>query len=111
MGELTYRQALAVGIAQEMRRDPKVVLIGEDVGAAGGVFKLTEGLFDEFGPDRVRDTPISEQAIFGAAMGAAIHHQCVLRARAGAGGRDSGEALLTGLSADCSSAHTRSAAV
>ena len=72
MSELTYRQAIAAGIAQEMRRDPSVVLIGEDVGAAGGVFKLTEGLFDEFGPTRVRDTPISEQAIVGAAMGAAM---------------------------------------
>jgi len=70
--ELTYRAAIAYGIAQEMRRDPSVVLIGEDVGAAGGVFKLTEGLFDEFGPNRVRDTPISEQAIVGAAMGAAM---------------------------------------
>jgi pyruvate dehydrogenase E1 component beta subunit len=70
--EITYRQAVAAGIAQEMRRDPSVVLIGEDVGAAGGVFKLTEGLFEEFGPDRVRDTPISEQAIVGAAMGAAM---------------------------------------
>ena len=72
MAELTYRAAIARGIAQEMRRDPSVVLIGEDVGAAGGVFKLTEGLFDEFGPMRVRDTPISEQAIVGAAMGAAM---------------------------------------
>jgi acetoin:2,6-dichlorophenolindophenol oxidoreductase subunit beta len=72
VAELTYRQAVAAGIAQEMRRDRSVVLIGEDVGAAGGVFKLTEGLFDEFGPDRVRDTPISEQAIVGAAMGAAM---------------------------------------
>ena len=72
MAELTYRAAIAAGIAQEMRRDPSVVLIGEDVGAAGGVFKLTEGLFDEFGPKRVRDTPISEQAIVGAAMGAAM---------------------------------------
>jgi pyruvate dehydrogenase E1 component beta subunit len=72
MAELTYRAAIAHGIAQEMRRDPSVVLIGEDVGAAGGVFKLTEGLFDEFGPTRVRDTPISEQAIVGAAMGAAM---------------------------------------
>ena len=72
MPELTYRQAVAAGIAQEMRRDPMVVLIGEDVGAAGGVFKLTEGLFEEFGPERVRDTPISEQAIVGAAMGAAM---------------------------------------
>jgi pyruvate dehydrogenase E1 component beta subunit len=70
--ELTYRGAIAAGIAQEMDRDPTVVLIGEDVGAAGGVFKLTEGLFDRFGPDRVRDTPISEQAIVGAAMGAAM---------------------------------------
>ena len=72
MAELTYRAAIARGIAQEMRRDPSVVLIGEDVGAAGGVFKLTEGLFAEFGIDRVRDTPISEQAIVGAAMGAAM---------------------------------------
>jgi acetoin:2,6-dichlorophenolindophenol oxidoreductase subunit beta len=72
VAELTYRQAVAAGIAQEMRRDASVVLIGEDVGAAGGVFKLTEGLFDEFGPKRVRDTPISEQAIVGAAMGAAM---------------------------------------
>ena len=72
MAELTYRGAIAAGIAQEMRRDPSVVLIGEDVGAAGGVFKLTEGLFDEFGSVRVRDTPISEQAIVGAAMGAAM---------------------------------------
>ena len=72
MAELTYRQAVAAGIAQEMERDPSVVLIGEDVGVAGGVFKLTEGLFDKFGPERVRDTPISEQAIVGAAMGAAM---------------------------------------
>jgi pyruvate dehydrogenase E1 component beta subunit len=72
MAELTYRQAVAAGIAQEMDRDPMVVLIGEDVGAAGGVFKLTEGLFERFGGDRVRDTPISEQAIVGAAMGAAM---------------------------------------
>ena len=72
MPETTYRQAVAMGIAQEMARDPSVVLIGEDVGAAGGVFKLTEGLFAEFGPERVRDTPISEQAIVGAAMGAAM---------------------------------------
>ena len=72
MTELTYRAAVAAGIAQEMERDPLVVLIGEDVGAAGGVFKLTEGLLDRFGPERVRDTPISEQAIVGAAMGAAM---------------------------------------
>ena len=70
--ELTYRAAVAEGIAREMDRDPSVVLIGEDVGAAGGVFKLTEGLFARFGEQRVRDTPISEQAIVGAAMGAAM---------------------------------------
>jgi acetoin:2,6-dichlorophenolindophenol oxidoreductase subunit beta len=72
MAELTYRAAIAAGIAQEMERDSSVVMIGEDIGAAGGVFKLTEGLFEKFGPDRVRDTPISEQAIVGAAMGAAM---------------------------------------
>ena len=72
MAELTYREAVAAGIAQEMRRDDRVVFLGEDVAAAGGVFKATVGLLDEFGPLRVRDTPISEQAILGAAMGAAM---------------------------------------
>ena len=72
MAQLTYRDAVAAGIAQEMRRDSNVVLIGEDIAAAGGVFKTTVGLFDEFGPPRVRDTPISEQAILGATMGAAM---------------------------------------
>ncbi|MDH3234654.1 MAG: alpha-ketoacid dehydrogenase subunit beta [Alphaproteobacteria bacterium] len=72
MAELTYREAVAAGMAQEMRRDPNVVFLGEDVAAAGGVFKTTVGLLEEFGPDRVRDTPISEQAILGAAMGAAM---------------------------------------
>ena len=72
MAELTYREAVAAGIAQEMRRDPSVVFLGEDVGGAGGVFKTTAGLLEEFGPDRVVDTPISEQAILGAAMGAAM---------------------------------------
>jgi len=72
MAELTYRDAVARGIAQEMERDPDVVFFGEDVAAAGGVFKATVGLLDRFGPKRVRDTPISEQAIMGAAMGAAM---------------------------------------
>lgn len=72
MAELTYRDAIARGIAQEMRRDENVVLIGEDIAAAGGVFKGTVGLLEEFGDRRVRDTPISEQAILGAAMGAAM---------------------------------------
>jgi acetoin:2,6-dichlorophenolindophenol oxidoreductase subunit beta len=69
---VTFREAVARGIAQEMRRDDKVVFLGEDVAAAGGVFKTTVGLLEEFGPERVRDTPISEQAILGAAMGAAM---------------------------------------
>ena len=72
MAQLTYREAVARGIAQEMRRDPAVVFLGEDVAGAGGVFKTTAGLLDEFGPVRVVDTPISEQAILGAAMGAAM---------------------------------------
>ena len=72
MAELTYRDAVAEGIAREMRRDPTVVCLGEDIGAAGGVFKTAVGLFEEFGPQRVWDTPISEQAIMGAAMGAAM---------------------------------------
>jgi pyruvate dehydrogenase E1 component beta subunit len=72
MAELSYRDAVAYGIAQEMRRDPSLVILGEDIAAAGGVFKTTVGLLDEFGPERVRDTPISEQAILGAAMGASM---------------------------------------
>ncbi|MDB5571820.1 MAG: alpha-ketoacid dehydrogenase subunit beta [Hyphomicrobiales bacterium] len=72
MAELTYRDAVARGIAQEMERDERVVFLGEDVAKAGGVFKATVGLYDRFGPKRVRDTPISEQAILGAAMGAAM---------------------------------------
>ncbi len=73
MAELTYRAAIARGIAQEMERDERVVMIGEDVAAAGGVFKTTEGLQARFGPDRVRDTPISEEAIMGGIMGAAMN--------------------------------------
>ena len=70
MAVITYREAVARGIAQEMRRDDRVVFLGEDVAAAGGVFKATVGLLAEFGPQRVRDTPISEQAILGAHGGA-----------------------------------------
>ncbi|KUM87854.1 alpha-ketoacid dehydrogenase subunit beta [Streptomyces pseudovenezuelae] len=69
---ITYREAVAEGIAREMRRDPSVVCLGEDIGEAGGVFKTTAGLHKEFGSERVWDTPISEQAIVGAAMGAAM---------------------------------------
>lgn len=73
MAELTYRGAVARGLAQEMDRDERVVLIGEDVAKAGGVFKTTEGLYERFGPDRVRDTPIAEEAITGMIMGAAMN--------------------------------------
>jgi pyruvate/2-oxoglutarate/acetoin dehydrogenase E1 component len=73
MAELiTYREAVSEGIAREMRRDSTVVCLGEDIGAAEGVFKTTTGLFTEFGAERVWDTPISEQAIAGAALGAAM---------------------------------------
>jgi acetoin:2,6-dichlorophenolindophenol oxidoreductase subunit beta len=69
---ITYREAVAEGLARELRRDERVVCLGEDIGAAGGVFKTTVGLFQEFGPRRIWDTPISEQAIVGAALGAAM---------------------------------------
>ena len=72
MAQLTYREAVAAGIAQEMERDERVVFLGEDIADAGGVFKATVGLLERFGPKRVRNTPISEQAIIGAAMGAAM---------------------------------------
>jgi pyruvate dehydrogenase E1 component beta subunit len=72
MAELSYREAVARGIAQELARDERVIFLGEDVAGAGGVFKTTVGLLDTFGPSRVVDTPISEQAILGAAMGAAM---------------------------------------
>ena len=72
MAEITYRDAVMRGIAQEMARDPDVVFLGEDVAKPGGCFKATVGLYEQFGGVRVRDTPISEQAILGAAMGAAM---------------------------------------
>lgn len=69
---MRMNQALVQAQADEMAADPAVILLGEDVGAAGGVFKATEGLFDRFGTDRVRDTPISEMGFLGAAVGAAV---------------------------------------
>jgi acetoin:2,6-dichlorophenolindophenol oxidoreductase subunit beta len=69
---VTYREAIGRALADELDGDPRVVLIGEDVGAAGGVFKATDGLFARFGANRVRDTPISEQAIVGTVLGAAV---------------------------------------
>jgi pyruvate dehydrogenase E1 component beta subunit len=72
MSEITYKQAITRGIGDALAADEDVFLLGEDVGAAGGAFKLTEGLFERFGPGRVLDTPISEQAIVGTAIGAAV---------------------------------------
>ena len=68
---LSYREAVREALAEELRSDPDVVLFGEDVAVAGGVFKVTEGLREEFGPLRVRDSPISENALVGMAVGAA----------------------------------------
>src|SRR5713226_8625079 len=70
--EMTYRQAIRAALADELRADSHVVLLGEDIAAAGGSFKTTEGLLDEFGPQRVIDTPISENGFVGAALGMAV---------------------------------------
>jgi pyruvate/2-oxoglutarate/acetoin dehydrogenase E1 component len=72
MAETTYLDAIREAISEEMARDERVFLIGEDVGAYGGAFKTSAGLLDRFGPERVVDTPISEIAIIGAAAGAAL---------------------------------------
>lgn len=72
MPKMWVRQAIVNALADEMRSDPSVIMFGEDIAAAGGPFKTSEGLLAEFGPSRVRDTPISEMAFTGAAVGAAI---------------------------------------
>ncbi|HZS46753.1 MAG TPA: alpha-ketoacid dehydrogenase subunit beta [Blastocatellia bacterium] len=72
MAEVTYLEAIRQGIFEEMEKDERVFVIGEDVGIYGGAFKVTEGLIDKFGAKRVIDTPISEAAIVGASVGAAI---------------------------------------
>jgi pyruvate dehydrogenase E1 component beta subunit len=72
MTELSFREGVARALAEELARDERVFLLGEDVGAAGGVFQATTGMFEQFGGLRVRDTPISEQAIVGCALGAAV---------------------------------------
>jgi len=70
--EITYREALREALIEEMKRDERVFLLGEDIGPYGGAFQVTQGLINEFGPERVRDTPISESAIVGTAVGAAM---------------------------------------
>ena len=75
MAEKTIREAIVEAMAEEMRRDPNVVLIGEDVGKFGGAMGASKGLFDEFGEGRVIDTPISEAAIIGSGLGMALTGQ------------------------------------
>ena len=72
MRELTYAQALREALTEEMDRDPNIILLGEDIGVYGGVFKVTEGLLARYGPERVRETPISEAGFVGAAVGLAM---------------------------------------
>ena len=72
MPEITYRQAIHDAMVEEMRRDKRVFLIGEDIGTYGGAFGVSAGMLAEFGPDRVIETPISEEAIIGTAAGAAM---------------------------------------
>jgi pyruvate dehydrogenase E1 component beta subunit len=72
MARMTMREAISQALWEEMERDPKVFIMGEEVGVWGGTYAVTRGFYDHFGPDRVRDTPISEAAIVGAAIGAAL---------------------------------------
>ena len=72
MAEMRYREALSAALREELRRDERVVLMGEDIGVFGGAFKVTDGLLEEFGERRVRDTPISENTIVGVGVGAAM---------------------------------------
>jgi 2-oxoisovalerate dehydrogenase E1 component beta subunit len=73
MAAITYLEAIRQGMFEEMRKDERVVMMGEDIGQYGGAFKVTAGMFDEFGPTRVIDTPISESAIVGAAIGMSMN--------------------------------------
>jgi pyruvate/2-oxoglutarate/acetoin dehydrogenase E1 component len=72
MAELRYREALNAALREELQRDERVLLMGEDIGVFGGAFKVTDGLLEEFGERRVRDTPISENTIVGVGVGAAM---------------------------------------
>ena len=72
MQEITYREAILAALQEEMRRDDKILIMGEDIGPSGGPFKTCQGLYEEFGAARVRDTPIAETGFVGAALGLAI---------------------------------------
>ncbi|MFQ5435564.1 MAG: alpha-ketoacid dehydrogenase subunit beta, partial [Anaerolineae bacterium] len=72
MARITMRQAITDALREEMHRDERVFIMGEEVGVWGGTYAVTRGFYDEFGPRRVKDTPISEMVIGGAAVGAAM---------------------------------------
>ncbi|MBV9197147.1 MAG: alpha-ketoacid dehydrogenase subunit beta [Solirubrobacterales bacterium] len=72
MATLTYLQAISAALRDELRADQRVFVMGEDIGVFGGAFKVTDGFIDEFGPERVMDTPLAESAIIGTAIGAAV---------------------------------------
>ncbi|MFL6558800.1 MAG: alpha-ketoacid dehydrogenase subunit beta, partial [Bacillus sp. (in: firmicutes)] len=73
MAIISYIDAITMAMREEMERDPKVFVLGEDVGLKGGVFKATQGLYDQFGEERVIDTPLAESAIAGVGIGAAMY--------------------------------------
>ena len=70
--QMTYLQAVGAALQEEMRRDDKIVMFGEDIAQFGNIFGVTRGMLEEFGPQRIRNTPISETAIIGTALGAAV---------------------------------------
>ena len=72
MVDILYREALRLGIDEALEKDPNVFIMGEDIGAYGGAYAVTDGLLDKYGPDRVKDTPISEATFIGAGVGAAM---------------------------------------
>src|SRR6266508_6200954 len=75
MAKITMREAISQALMEEMDRDPSVFIIGEEVGVWGGTYAVTKGFYDKYGPERVKDTPIAENAIIGAAIGAAMTGQ------------------------------------
>jgi len=72
MAKITIREAISQALMEEMDRDPAVFIMGEEVGVWGGTYAVTKGFYDKYGPDRVKDTPIAENAIIGGAIGAAM---------------------------------------
>lgn len=72
MTKITYREAVRAGLRDALQRNPRVFLMGEDVGKYGGTYACSKGLLDEFGPERIRDTPLSESTFVGAGIGAAL---------------------------------------